>query len=349
MDTVWILGGAGRAGRAIATQLKELGLPVTLVGRNEAALLKTAEVLGLRGQIAVFSSLSDIAAGITREKPRVVINTIGPFMRTAMSFVRACPPGVHYLDIGNELPQFIDLFSMHDELARSSRTAVLGAAWGVLATECLVLHLCAGRPAPARVRVDSIAAVDASGPLGATLAETIVEGIRYGGRRYARGKLQSCLSGSDQESLTLPDGSTVKSASIASGELEAAHRASKAPDVVACFAGAPGGPVRFVVPLMAGLLSIPAVQRFAVDRLARLEGPPAQRKESWATAHIVWADGSSLRGWLRAGDAYLFLAKTAAYTAQRLFEGDAPAGCFTPGALFGPELATRAGGQFTVA
>jgi short subunit dehydrogenase-like uncharacterized protein len=346
MNTVWILGGAGRAGQAIAKQLKELGLPITLVGRNEKGLRDASYTLGLNERIAVFANLADIAGGIAREKPRVVINTIGPFMKTAVPIVQACPPGVNYLDIGNELPQFIDLFSMHDELARSSRTVVPGAAWGVLATESLVLHLCEGRSAPARVRVDSIAAVDASGPLGTTLAETIVEGIRYGGRRYSQGVLQSCLSGSDQQIITLPDGSTAKSASIASGELEAAYRASKAENVVACFAGAPGGPVRFVVPLMASLLAIPGLRQFAIKKLANLQGPPAQRKESWAAAHIEWADGSSQRGWLRAGDAYDFLAKTAAYTAQRLFAGATPAGCFTPGTLFGPEIAIRAGGEF---
>lgn len=346
MDTIWILGGAGRAGQAIAKQLKELSLPVTLVGRNEEGLREAANGLGLDERIAVFPGLPNIAEGITRKKPRVVINTIGPFMKTAVPIVQACPPGVNYLDIGNELPQFIDLFSMHDELARSSRTVVPGAAWGVLATESLVLHLCKERPVPARVRVDSIAAVDAAGPLGATLAETIVEGIRYGGRRYSQNRLQIYLSGSEQETITLPDGSTAKSASIASGELEAAYRASKAPEVVACFAGAPGGPVRFVLPMMASLLAIPAVRRFAIKKLAHLEGPPAQRKESWAAAHIEWADGSSRRGWLRAGDAYDFLAKTAAYTAQQLFESNTPAGCFTPGSLFGSEFAVRAGGEF---
>ncbi len=346
MDNIWILGGAGRAGRAIAGALAALGLPVTLVGRNEEALRTAAASFAADAQIVTAKSLTSIADGIAQTKPRVVINTIGPFTKTAVPFVRACAPGTHYLDIGNELPQFLALFAMNEELARTSRTVVPGVGWGVLGTESVLLKLCEGQPAPKRVRVDSIAAVEAGGTLGPTLAETIVDGILYGGRRYVGGKLQPYLAGSDQEQLTLPDGTTAQTASIASGELEAAYRASKAPEVVACFAGAPSGPVRFVIPIVAGLLALPALRNFAKKRLAQVEPPPSPRKESWARACVEWADGTISTAWLQAGDGYAFLAKAAAITAQQLLEGKGRPGCFTPGALFGPELAVKAGGTF---
>jgi len=348
MSNVWILGGAGRVGRAIARDLVMSGLPVTPMGRDAGTLRNAAASPNIDSDIVATSSLADMAAVITRAKPSVVINTIGPFTKTAVLFVNACPPGTHYLDIGNELPQFLTLFGMHEELARTSRTVVPGAGWGVLGTESALRKLCDGQPVPARVRVDSLAATEGGVPLGTTLAETIVEGIRYGGRRYIGGSLRSYLAGNGQEQVTLPDGTTAKSASVASGELEAARRASKAPNIVACLEAAPGGPIRFVIPLISALFSIPAIRNFAVKKLASIVPPPSPRKESWARARVEWADGTTRTAWLRAGEGYDFLAKAAAAVAQQLVEGKAQPGCFTPGALLGRDFAVKAGGEFLV-
>jgi hypothetical protein len=168
----------------------------------------------------------------------------------------------------------------------------------------------------------------------------------YGGRRYTGGRLKSALAGSDHEKFSLPDGSTVETGLIASGELEAARRASRASDVVAGFPGVPSGPIRFVLPAMSLLLSIPAVRRLAKAGLAKLEPPPAARDVSWSRARVEWQDGTSRTAWLHAGDGYAFLGKASAGVAERLLEGKGRPGCFTPGALFGSDLAVDAGGEF---
>jgi short subunit dehydrogenase-like uncharacterized protein len=345
-NDIWILGGAGRSGRAIAAVMAAMGLSMTVVGRNAETLEQAVQGLDVEAGIVVASTIEDIAAAIARVKPRVVINTIGPFATTAIAIVNACPPGAHYLDIGNELSQFLPLFAINDELARTGRCVVLGAGWGVLGTESVVLKLCEGRPPAARVRVDSVAAVRASGPLGTTLAQTIVAGIAYGGRRYAGGKLKRALAGGDQEEFSLPDGSAAVTRLIATGELEAARRASLAPEVVAAFPAVPGGLLRFVIPAMASLLAIPAMRRSATARLAKVVPPQSKTEVSWARARVEWPDGLVRIGWLRAGDGYDFLAKVSAGVARRLLNGEGQPGCFTPGALFGTQLAMDAGGTF---
>ncbi len=347
-NDTWILGAAGRSGTAIATELANMGLSMTFVGRNVETLKKAARDLNVAVEIVAASTIEEMATAISRRKPRIVINTIGPFASTAVSIVNACPPGTHYLDIGNELPAFLSLFAMSDQLVRTGRCIVPGAGWGVLGTESVVLKLCEGRPPAAKVRVDSVASVNASGPLGLTLAQTIVEGIPYGGRRYAGGKLTQALAGDDEEKFTLPDGSTAVTRLIASGELEAARRASGAPDVVAGFPAAPGGLIRFLIPAVAPLLSISAVRRFAAATLAKLVPPPSKTEVSWARARVEWPDGLVRVGWLRAGDGYAFLAKASARVAQRLLHGEGQPGCFTPGALFGTQLAIEAGGAFVL-
>ena len=346
MNDIWILGAAGRSGRAIATELARMGLSMTLVGRDAEALAQMAGGLKVQAAVVAASRIEDMASAIFRSKPRVVINTIGPFSSTAIAIVNGCPPGTHYLDVGNELPQFLSLFAMNDDLVRTGRCVIPGAGWGVLGTESVVLKLCEGRPSASRVRVDSVAAVKASGPLGMTLARTIVEGITYGGRRYLGGKLKWAFAGDDQEEFSLPDGSKAVTRLIASGELEAARRASHASDVVAGFPAVPGGMIRFLIPAVASLLSISAVRHFATTKLAKLVPPPSKTEVSWARARAEWSDGLVRVGWLRAGDGYAFLAKAAAGITQRLLHGEGRPGCFTPGALFGTQLAIDAGGEF---
>ena len=347
-NDIWILGAAGRSGRAIAAELAGRGLPMTFVGRDAESLRQAARAFTLESVIVVAATIEEMAAAISRKKPRVVINTIGPFSSTAVAIVNACPPGTHYVDVGNELPAFLSLFAMDAALARTGRCVVAGAGWGVLGTESVILKLCENRPPPVRVRVDGVAAVKASGPLGGTLARTIVEGICYGGRRYQGNRLKRALAGAESEAIAMPDGSTAVTGLIASGELEAARRASQAPDVIAGFSGVPGGLVRFVIPAAALLLSVPAVRRFATNRLAKLVPPPSRTQVSWARARVEWSDGVVRVGWLRAGDGYAFLAHAAAGVTQRMLDGKGRPGCFTPGALFGTSLALEAGGTFVL-
>jgi hypothetical protein len=65
---------------------------------------------------------------------------------------------------------------------------------GVLATESVLLRLCAGRPPASRVRVDAMAAIALdAGVVGPALAATIVEVVSFGGREVRDGRL--CLPG----------------------------------------------------------------------------------------------------------------------------------------------------------
>jgi len=305
-----------------------------------------AKTIGSEARVVLASSVEAIVRELTKSRPLVVINTIGPFTQMALPIARA--PGTHYLDIGNELPAFLDLFAMHDQAVKTGRCIVPGAAWGVLATESVVLKLCEGQPPALRVRVDNLAVVDATGPLGPTLAATVLDNLGYGGRRYDNGLLKRVRLGSDRLRLTLPDGSIIETGSIPSGELEAARRASGALYAVAGFPQMPPPMVGALLPVLAALLSIPAIGNLARRRFAAMEAPAPTRKVSWAHARVEWPDGRTREGWLRAGDAYAFLARTVAGIATRLARGDGRPGVFTPGALFGPELAVEAGGAFVL-
>jgi hypothetical protein len=154
--------------------------------------------------------------------------------------------------------------------------------------------------------------------------------------------------GADPQDLTLPDGQQANSASAPSAELLAAHRASNAPSVTVTTGMAPTSRVmRSVAPLARMLLSIEPLRRFAIGQMAKakMKDAPAPRRHSWGHAVVTWADGTRREGWLRADDGMAYTASVAATVAAKLARGEGRPGAYTPGALFGADVAEQAGAQ----
>ncbi|MER7274782.1 hypothetical protein ABT369_10025 [Dactylosporangium sp. NPDC000244] len=353
MHDVWILGGTGRSARAIAAGLLERGIRPVLVGRDAGRLEAAAG--GLPTLVA--GSVAATADAISRDRPAVVVNTIGPFTETAAPLLRACLPASHYLDLANDLAAVSATLGQDQAFADAGRTAVTGAGFGVTATESVVVKLCEGRPAARRVRVDMVPSLAAEdGVLGDALAGTIVEGLpgvagggRYQGRRYRDGRLAPARLAADPIRLTLPDGSVVTTAGMPLGELMAAQRASGAADVLSASSEAPAAPViRAVLPAATALLNLGPVRAFARRRLAavRFAARPKPREHSWGHAVVEWPDGSRREGWLRVGEAQAWTGSVPAEVVRRLLDGEGRPGAYTPAALFGPALAEACGGEY---
>jgi short subunit dehydrogenase-like uncharacterized protein len=366
METeVWILGGAGRAGRAIAAELARRGVAPVLVGRDPARLaLAAGQVAGAdgaaRGATLAAGSLEAMAAVVRERRPAVVINTIGPFAETAVPLARACLPAGHYLDLANDVAAVSAVLVLHQEAAAAGRTLVTGAGFGVTVTESVVVALCAGHPAPWRVRTDMVPSVAVeAGAVGAALAGSLLHGLpgvpgggRYSGRRYAGGRLTAAPFGGDPARLTLPDGTQVTTVGTPLGELLAAQRASGAPEVIAATSEVPSSRVlRAVMPVAGVLLSIGPVRSFAIRQMAQMKVKARERPRdySWGHARVEWPDGAVAEGWLRAGEATAFTGAVAAEAARRLLAGEGRPGAYTPAALFGPALAESCGGEYQLA
>ncbi|MFJ5840306.1 saccharopine dehydrogenase NADP-binding domain-containing protein [Streptomyces shenzhenensis] len=351
---VWIVGATGRVGRGVTARLAARGLAVVPVGRSRERMAAAGAEAGLPGdaKVVVADSAERIADEIVRERPRVVVNTMGAFAATAPVIARACMPGGHYVDQANDVVAVEGLLALHEEAVRAGSTLVTGAGFGVLATEAVVARLCDGRPVPHRVRVDSVASVAVeAGVLGAALAASIVDVLTAGGRRYENGRLVASRLGAEPQHLVFPGGESAKSAGVASGELVAAQAVSGAPFVTATSALAPTAPLtRALLPLLGRLLSVPALRRVAVDRLGRVrvKAAPGPREHSWGHAVVEWADGTRREGWLRAGDGMDFTAEVTAAVTELLVRGVGRPGAWTPAAALGPGLATTAGGTFVL-
>ena len=134
-------------------------------------------------------------------------------------------PDGNYVDLSIDNDTLSNLVDLHDE-ARSSNSSVIGGAgFGVLATEALVVRLCAGMPTPTRVQIDALSSyASEDGVMGEAFAVTSVDVMTIGGRVYRDGRLTAVPLGSNLRTHALPDGTTVKSAAVPSGELFAARQ-----------------------------------------------------------------------------------------------------------------------------
>jgi short subunit dehydrogenase-like uncharacterized protein len=347
-DDIWVLGATGRSGRVIAALLHKASVPLVLAGRDRDRLAATAAEIGGDPRLVV-GSLEQVLTEVTRQAPAVVVNTVGPFTTTAAQVARACPAGTHYVDIANEYPAVEAILALDRRAQAAGQTLVPGAGFGVLATESVALRVCADRPPAKRIRVDAMGAVASEdGTLGAALAGSIVEVMAFGGGHLHNGHLVRSRLTAGPQRLTTPGGEVLTTVGGPSGELLAAWRATGAETVVAASGLAPDNAVlRFVIPALSALLRIPPVNRFTVNRLARIP-TKAQKltRPSYAHARAEWASGEVREGWLRTGDGSDFTAAAAAEVAGRLRAGEGRPGAVTPGVLFGPELAEAAGAEF---
>lgn len=339
-DEIWILGATGRTGRAIAQRLAEQDMSLALVGRDETRL----RAIGIDARLVVADDIASIAGEITRQRPAVVVNTIGEYAATATGIVRAGLPGTHYVDLAADLASVPRLLALHQEAVAAGATLVTGAGFGVLATEAVVVALCEGRPIPRSVRVDALASVAmTAGTVGTALAASMIDALRVGGRQYADGRLVRVRLGGDAHSIALPDGETVTSMIAPTGELIAAHNASGAPFVVATTSFGSFGSA--LLPVLRALVSVPLLRRLAIALMARarIAAAPRPRAHSWGHAIVEWPDGTSREGWLRAGEGMDYTADVVAAVAARLARGEGKPGAYTPAAVFGADLATVGG------
>jgi len=176
MET-WILGGTGRSGRAIASELTSRGIAPVLVGRDAGRLAEAAAKVGA-ARTVVAGTVEETMAEIRRQRPAAVINTIGPFGATGVPIATACLDFAHYADLANDVGAVAALLALHERAAAAGRTVVTGAGFGVTATESVVVTLCQDRPAPAEVRVDMVPSLAMeAGRLGEALAASLLDGL----------------------------------------------------------------------------------------------------------------------------------------------------------------------------
>jgi saccharopine dehydrogenase-like NADP-dependent oxidoreductase len=138
---VLILGGYGAFGKRIADLLTRQGVAVTIVGRDGS---KAAEFLRRLppelSKAAIFDANSDLAQQLELLKPKVVINTCGPFQNADYSIAKTCIAArTPYIDLADGR-DFVKGVVELDAAAKEQNVAVVSGASTVPALTSAVIE-----------------------------------------------------------------------------------------------------------------------------------------------------------------------------------------------------------------
>jgi hypothetical protein len=139
--SVLILGGYGNFGKRIARLLTRRGVAVIIAGRDKSKATELA--LALPSQLADVA-IFDVNSGLLRQlelaRPRVVINTCGPFQNADYAVAKTCiAAGVHYVDLADGR-DFVTGITQLDVAAQKQNVAVISGASTVPALTSAVIE-----------------------------------------------------------------------------------------------------------------------------------------------------------------------------------------------------------------
>lgn len=143
-----LYGAYGFTGRLAAELAAARKLDIVLAGRNKDALAEMGDRLSLptravglndAGQLS--EALKDIAC---------VVHMAGPFAATSAPMLNAClATQTNYIDITGEIEVFEAMWSREAEIKRAGITAVPGAGFDVVPTDCLAGYVASKVERPA--------------------------------------------------------------------------------------------------------------------------------------------------------------------------------------------------------
>lgn len=127
-------------GTRIAALAGASGIDTVLAGRPASELAAAAGRLGLPWRSAELTDPDALDAMLANVQ--IVLNTAGPFARTAPALMRACLRNrCHYLDLSNEASTFEDAWSLDEAARKAGASIVPGAGFGTAVVETLATHV----------------------------------------------------------------------------------------------------------------------------------------------------------------------------------------------------------------
>ncbi|HVJ61214.1 MAG TPA: saccharopine dehydrogenase NADP-binding domain-containing protein [Tahibacter sp.] len=126
---VLVLGGYGLFGRRIVQRLaRDAALRVVVAGRNAAAAQALAAEVGA-DVLACDATAASFAGMLARERPQLVINTVGPFQGQDYAVARTVlDAGAHYVDLADARGYVIGFDALDAHARERGLLAVAGAS-----------------------------------------------------------------------------------------------------------------------------------------------------------------------------------------------------------------------------
>jgi len=339
-----LYGAYGYTGR-LATELAAAKkLDVVLAGRNMDALVGLGDrlnlptrVLGLTDANQLSEALKDIAC---------VVHMAGPFAATSAPMLSAClATQTNYVDITGEIEVFEAMWSREQEIKRAGITAVPGAGFDVVPTDCLAAYVASKLEQPASLVIALRGLESASQGTLRTAIRQVSKPVlcRRGGAIVAlhdRSPRWIDFGSGDEPCVPVSWGDVATAFhSTGVGNITVYFRRTKlllSADILGKLLG----------PLFRSRIG----QRGLATMVRSLpEGPT--HAERIGNRGTIWAEaidcsGSSAKATLSTPDAYDFAANSALEIASRIISLPAALGLVTPFQAFGPDFVLSLPGCF---
>lgn len=331
-----LYGAYGYTGRLAAERAAGKGLDVVLAGRNGELLAGLGARLGLATRVVGLDDVRALSAAL--EDIACVVHMAGPFAATAAPMLGAClTTRTSYVDITGEIEVFEAMWSRGDEIRRAGITALPGAGFDVVPTDCLAAHVADKLERPASL----------------TIALRVPERASRGTLRTAIRQLSRPVLCRRAGAIVALDDRSVRRIDFGSGD-EPCVPVSWG-DVATAFHSTGVGNITTYVrrtkllhsaELLAELLGPLLRSRTGQSGLAAIvrhlpEGPT--RAERASRRGTIWAEaidrsGRSARATLSTPDAYDFTANAALEISSRISSLPVALGLVTPSQAFGADF-----------
>jgi short subunit dehydrogenase-like uncharacterized protein len=332
-----IYGSTGFTGRLIAQRAAEIGLAPVLAGRDEDRVRRQAELLGTSWRTVSLDSIGALTEALSDIE--AVVHAAGPFVDTAPPMLEACLRAeTHYLDVSGELPVFREALGRDSEAVRAGVMLMPGAAWSVVATDCLAAYVAERLPRAKYLR------------LGMTQSPLYSRGTARSAFRLVssevvirrNGRLIPVPIGRMERNFDYGEGERTSMALSWPDALSAYHTTA-IPNIEAYMEV--GAAARVLAPLTARIgeaFQLPILRSVLRLGAAALPEGPAEAARKLAQPVIVaeaedaWRRVSRAR--LRTADGYDFTALAAVAIAERVIAGEFEPGFQTPGRVYGADF-----------
>jgi len=337
---VLIYGATGYTGRLIAERLRNSRRHVVVSGRTLDRVQALSAALGVAGRTIAIDDAEALDSAL--DDVDVLINAASPFALTASALIESClRTNTHYLDITGELPVFQNAF-LQDEAARTRGIMIMpGAGFGVVASDCLAVHVAALVPNAKYLRIAVLR--PSSFSRGTFRSALGVASSPVSIRR--NGRLTLLPVGRLQRAFDFGDGER-ESVAVSWADVFTAYHSTGIRNIEAYFEA--GFAARALYQLGAGVAGAMQLRpvRALIDAVAGAwpEGPSEVRRQSERCVVVAEAEDSwrQVRGArLETPDGYSFTAEAAATIAKRIIGGDFVSGFQTPARVYGADLALQ--------
>jgi short subunit dehydrogenase-like uncharacterized protein len=331
-----LYGAYGYTGRLAAELAAAKKLDVVLAGRNKGALAGLGDrlslpirVVGLDDAAQLHEALEDIAC---------VVHMAGPFAATSAAMLNACmATRTNYVDITGEIEVFEAIWSREGEIRRAGITAVPGAGFDVVPTDCLAAYVASKRERP-------VALVIALRGLESASQGTLRTAIRQVSKPVWCRRAGQIVALDDRSTRWIDFGSGDEPCvPVSWGDVATAFRSTGVGNITVYFRDTKLLRLVGILEKMLGpALQSPVGHRGLAAIVRTLPEGPSQseraghRSTIWAQA--IDGSGGSSKASLQTPDGYDFTANSALEIASRISELPVALGLATPSRAFGADF-----------